>query len=356
MKKIGLFIVVMGLACMFTLPAAAADWSFYVSARVKTWSYSESEKASATGNDRTDTVLDLQGNSRVGATIDAGSFGGRFEYGTGVNVRRLYCTWDFGAGTLLVGQEYTPLDFTISSQVVRNDLTLNGWGTTFSRKPMLMLSMMDFNIALVRPDKDDLEGQYAGDPEGVASDAQGLLPSIEGDYTFTTDRLQVRGIAGFSTYQIVDDNDSKDRINRWVLGASGNYTFSEFYVSGQFQFGQNLGTWNIDADWAGASNASPVVEDGSVKNNFGFGYALEGGYRLNDIFRFAAGLGGVSYKVDVSGAKRDNAMSYYLNAPINVTPNAFVVPEIGYFDHMKDGAGDSEGNVFYVGAKWQVNI
>jgi hypothetical protein len=99
-----------------------------------------------------------------------------------------------------------------------------------------------------------------------------------------------------------------------------------------------------------------VVDNGSVKNNFGFGYAIEGGYKPNDTFKFAAGLGGVSYKVDVSGAKRDNAMSYYFNAPINITRTAFVVPEIGYFDNMKDGAGESEGSVFYMGAKWQINF
>ena len=344
------------MTLIFTLSAVAADWSFYASARVKTWTYTESSRASDTGHERTDLDWDLQGNSRVGATIESGDFGGRFEYGTAVNLRRLYATWDFGKGTILVGQEYTPLDFTISSQVVRSDLTLNGWGTTFSRKPMLMLSMMNFNIALVRPDRDDLEGQYAGDPDASAADTQGLLPSIEGDYTYTADSWSIRGIAGFSTYQIVDAADNKDRINRWILGAASTFTFDAFYVSGQFQFGQNLGTWNIDADWEGASNASPVVDNGSVKNNFGFGYALEGGFNLNERFALVAGLGGVSYKVDMSGAKRDNAMAYYFNAPIKVTKNAFVVPEIGYFDHMKDGAGNSEGNVFYAGAKWQINL
>ncbi len=356
MKKLIVVFSVTMLLCTFTLQATATDWSLYGSARVKTWSYSESAKASDTGHERTDTDWGLQGNSRIGATVKEGNIGGRFEYGTAVNVRRLYGTWDFGKGTVLVGQEYTPLDFTISSQVVGSDLTLNGWGTTLSRKPMLMLSMMGFNIALVRPDTEDLEGQYVGDPTAKADDEQTMLPSIEADYTYTSDVFIVRGIAGFSTYQIVDATDNKDRINRWITGVAGTYNFGSAYVSGQFQFGQNLGTWNITADYEGASNASPVVDNGSVKNNFGFGYGFEGGYKLNDTFRFAAGLGGVSYKVDMSGAKRDNAMSYYLNAPINVARTAFVVPEIGYFDNMKDGAGNSEGNIFYLGAKWQVDF
>lgn len=344
------------LLCTFVLQATAADWKFYGSARVKTWSYTESAKASDTGNERSDIDWDLQGNSRIGATVEDGNIGGRFEYGTGVNLRRLYATWNFGKGVVLVGQEYTPLDFTISSQVVRSDLTLNGWGTTLSRKPMLRLSMMNFNIALVRPDKDNLDGQYVGDSTASAADTQAMLPSIEGDYTYTGDTFMVRGIAGFSTYHIVDAADNKDRINRWITGVAGNYNFGAAYLAGQFQFGQNLGSWNIDADYAGASSASPMVDNGSVKNNFGFGYAVEGGYKLNDTFKFAAGLGGVSYKVDMSGAKRDNAMSFYLNSQINVTQTAIVVPEIGYFNNMKDGDGDSQGNVFYLGAKWQANF
>jgi len=357
MKKAIITFSMTMLLCTFALQAAAAEWSFYGSGRMKTFSYSESSKASDTGNQRTDTDWDLQSNSRIGATIKDGNISGRFEYGTGVNVRRLYGTWDFGKGSVLAGQEYTPLDFTISSQVVRNDLTLNGWGTTFSRKPMLMLSMMDFNIALVRPDTDDLEGQYIGPAAPTAAaDELVILPSIEANYTYTGNDFMVKGIAGFSNYQIVDANDSKDSITRWILGVASTYDFGPTYVSGQFQFGENLGTWNIDADWEGASNASPVVDNGSVKNNFGFGYALEGGYKLNDTFKFAAGLGGVSYKVDMSGAKRDNAVSLYLNSQINVTRNAFVVPEIGYFDNMKDGDGNSEGNVFYLGAKWQIDF
>lgn len=356
MKKWKITMLTPMLICILGMPVTAAEWGLYGSARVMTWSYSESAKASSTGHERTDTIWDLQGNSRIGATVKEGNIGGRFEYGTGVNLRRLYGTWNFGKGVILVGQEYTPLDFTISSQVVRADLTLNGWGTTFSRKPMLMLSMMNFDIALVRPDKDDLEGRYVGDPTAKAADTQAMLPSIEAAYTYTADKIRVIGIAGFSTYQIVDADDDKDRINRWILGAGVNYDINAFSLSGQFQFGQNLGTWNIDADWEDASSASPLVDGGSVKDNFGFGYALEGGYYLNETFQFAAGLGGVSYKVDTSGAKRDNAISYYLNATINVTKAARVVPEIGYFDHMKDGNGDSEGNVFYLGAKWQIDF
>jgi hypothetical protein len=199
-EKIFWAILIVAVSCSFSMIAAAADWSFYGSARLQTWSYSESDEASETGYDRSNTVWDLQGNSRIGATVEEGPIGGRFEYGTAVNLRRLYGTWDFGKGVILVEQEYTPLDFTISSQVIGSDLTLNGWGTTFSRKPMLMLTMMGFQVALVRPDTDDLEGQYAGEPPATsAADTQTLLPSLETAYTYLGNHFTLKGIAGFSS-------------------------------------------------------------------------------------------------------------------------------------------------------------
>ena len=100
MKPWKIIMLASTLIPLLCMPAASAEWGFYGSARVMTWSYSESAQASPTGNERTDTVWDLQGNSRIGATAEAGDIAGRFEYGTGVNLRRLYATWDFGKGVI----------------------------------------------------------------------------------------------------------------------------------------------------------------------------------------------------------------------------------------------------------------
>ena len=119
------------------VPAEAVEWKLYGSARVRTWyydhHYEDSEPAFTS-----QTIWGLQGNSRIGATVKSGDFGGRFEYGGSSNIRLrlLYGTWDFGKGVLQVGQGYTPLYLTISSQVVLQDLGLNGWGTLFARKPV----------------------------------------------------------------------------------------------------------------------------------------------------------------------------------------------------------------------------
>lgn len=46
---------------------------------------------------------------------------GGFEYGSGVNLRKLYGEWNFGAGSLLIGQTYTPLNYFYSNQVYGGD-------------------------------------------------------------------------------------------------------------------------------------------------------------------------------------------------------------------------------------------
>ncbi len=67
-------------------------------------------------------------------------------------------------------------------------------------------------------------------------------------------------------------------------------------------------------------------------------------------------MGGVRYKLDMSGAEYDDSLAIYLNSQINLTSNAFIVPEIGHFDSGRDGSGNSEGSSSYIGAKWQINF
>ncbi len=107
MKKLLIIFAVLCLAA----PAMAADWNFYGSARMATF-YSIADKDIEGDNDTINrTLWDLQGNSRFGANVKVNDqIGGGFEYGTGVNLRKLFGTYTFGGGSeLLIGQTYTPL-------------------------------------------------------------------------------------------------------------------------------------------------------------------------------------------------------------------------------------------------------
>ncbi|MCG8567180.1 MAG: hypothetical protein MI747_19060, partial [Desulfobacterales bacterium] len=129
MKKLMLFAAALVLLAGST--ASAAEWNFYGSARVNTF-ITDFENSPfqpkgapalglATGDDTKNYEQGLQGNARIGAKVKVNdSLKGRFEYGAlqgNANIRLLYGEWNFGAGSLLVGQNYTPLLLPYSNQV-----------------------------------------------------------------------------------------------------------------------------------------------------------------------------------------------------------------------------------------------
>ncbi|MBC8247466.1 MAG: hypothetical protein H8E81_07765, partial [Deltaproteobacteria bacterium] len=116
MKKITIYVLAFILVA-FQMPSAlAAEWSFYGSARMAT--YWIGDDPGGDGESDEGLQWSLAGNRRIGANVKNGAIGDRFEYGTGVNVRHLYGTWDFGNGVLLIGQAYTPLgSYFYSNQV-----------------------------------------------------------------------------------------------------------------------------------------------------------------------------------------------------------------------------------------------
>ena len=121
MKKLAILIAAIALVC-FSVPAMAVDWNFYGSARMQTYYTSQNNPS---GTDVDGLKYSLQGNSRFGAKIKAEAVNAQIEMGISsaggggnVSARRVYATWNFGAGKLKVGKDYTPIDQFISGQVL----------------------------------------------------------------------------------------------------------------------------------------------------------------------------------------------------------------------------------------------
>ncbi|MCF8136214.1 MAG: hypothetical protein K9K63_02785, partial [Desulfotignum sp.] len=107
MKKLMVLVAALALVAGSAMTAAAADWNFYGSARIATFFVDQENNVASNNPAYVDTSSynqGLQGNSRIGASVKVSDeLTGGFEYGTGVNVRKLYGEWNFGAGSLLVG-------------------------------------------------------------------------------------------------------------------------------------------------------------------------------------------------------------------------------------------------------------
>ena len=377
MKKLFIAIAIIALAA----PAMAGDWNLYGSARMQSWYDVVDKDASGLGEDDTDLTYGLQGNSRIGAKVTAGALGGLFEYGTGVNVRRLFGTYDFGGAQLLVGQEYTPVDFCYSSQVGFGDNGLNYYGTTFSRKPMIQLTMSGFKIALVQPSTTKAPGDFGVtaaslgielppwatlddvlDDMGVKLDTDSLMPAIEARYDFSMEAFSAAVMGGYSQYKLTayfDGDEAEETVSMYIVGVGGSANVGPATIAAQFVYGQNLGIYDLCVT---GGDASPNIlidledESYSFKDNTGYGYAVDVSFAVSDTITLALGYGAASFEDDVKGAERDDEVSYFINAKINLADGVFIQPEVGVFDHRDDGDGNEEGKETYFGAKWQINF
>jgi len=355
MKKLIIPLLAVALAVVITVPAIAAEWAFYGSARMETYSVDISKEVSPTayypgnglGYDDRHIRWKLQGNSRIGAKIKAGNIRGRFEYGTKVNLRILSGAWNFGAGELLVGRNYTPTSIRFSKQVFYADNNLKGFGSLFSRTDMIQIKLGGLSLALVKPETGDIDGLAGADYDTT-------LPTIEARYERSFDMIQAGIFGSYNRYDIVDATDKEYGIITHLVGLYGKTDIGPTTLSGMFYYGKNLGLRGqpIAADCT--PNFNPADDD--VDDNDGYGYALTLGCKINNMFTVEAGYGAVSFKDDVPGATDDKACSYYLQAVITLAKGIYLTPEIGILDYKEDSAGNDEGDVTYFGAQWKISF
>lgn len=373
MKKCLMAAVLVAFVCAFALPAMAAEevsWKFYGSARMGT--FYEKDDALATPGllfDDSDLAWGLQSNSRIGARVKAGDIGGRFEYGhTGtVNLRLLYGTWNFGAGTILVGQDYTPLNIFYSNQVAQGDTDLLPFGGIYrGRRPQLKLKIAGFDLALVEPTTSAIPGTP------FAAEFDTTIPKIEASYGFNVGVLNLKLLGGYASYDVVNSaTDQEYGIDSYFYGVALKAGFGPFTLAGNVWGGQNLGPFGFSVNSTtaagGQSGFGPGITEfpawdgvNDFNDNDSFGWYLVATFKATDVLTFEGGYGSVKHELDAPGTWEDDSASWYVNCTINIAKGFFVVPEIGQFDYKDVQWGTptstDQGDTTYFGAKWQINF
>ena len=348
MKKFFILFIAVALICAFSMPAAAMEektpeeridalegmvggWTFYGSARMATWYTDSSEDWAAQGwaggdADESELTWNLQGNSRIGARVQRGNLGGRFEYGSGPNLRLLYGTWNFGGGELLVGQAYTPINIFGSNQVFAGDNDLLDTGFPYNgRHPMIQVSTGGFNLALITPEK-------------TGSGIDNGFPKVEASYGFSTDMFSVTPYAGYQTYDETTTDETTGvsataEQESLVAGLAFDVKAGPATISGNVYHTENGGAYGLP---------SQVNNSGNDEDTLGVG--LVANFAASDTFKPEIGVG----YIENSDADQE-AWNYYANATIHLAKSFFIVPEVGFLDL------DTNGDQLYVGAKWQIN-
>jgi hypothetical protein len=374
MKKLIVILAVIAMVGAFTATTMAAEWNFYGSARMGTFYTSDDPGKPDPGDvaeSSTDTLLwDLHGNSRIGANVKFNDqIGGRFEYGSGPNLRLLYGTYNFDGGQLLIGQTYAPNTSFYSNSVFDQDGNLLGVGQFYtSRLPMIQLSMGGFKVALIKPKVlSSILGPTVADVtslddfDSVSIDTEVKFPKIEAAYHYKTDQLSVNVFGGYQTVDIKGEDDLgnsfDDSMDSWVAGIGGGVDFGAMYLNAGVHLGQNLGQYGaVTATVYGSSFDEAIWGGDKMIDNDGFGYLVVLGYKASDSVTVEAGYGSEESELDVSGAHKDQIVQYYANLTYTITPGFFVVPEIGMIDRKNSADNSDEGDVTYGGLKWQINF
>ena len=383
MKKLFVILAAIAFVVAFTAPSFAAEWSFYGSARMATFWTDVSEEQGPTGDDDLDLGHNLQGNSRIGANVKVSdNLVGRFEYGSGPNLRMLYGEYDFGGFKLLVGQTYVPVNIFISNQVYGGDADLLDVGGVYNgRRPMIRAKFGGLTVALVEPttplvgeaaaagvvtvatedvEDDDFVIDESGDDSVVYRPASGrfedtdvTIPMLQAKYVFKVAGLSLQLAGGYQVYKVVDGDDSDEDISSYIGAIGGTYNMGPFMLGANYWMGQNVGNmgmWN-----AGSSEADYDAGNDEILDNDGYGFIIVAAFTLSDMLRFEAGYGYSNFDLD-EAAEEDDTSVYYLQATINLAKGVFIVPEIGKYDYGDDADGEDEGDATYYGLKWQINF
>ena len=338
--------IALTMVAAFAMSALAADWNFYGSARISTF-VTDKDGAAETFSES------LQGNSRIGAKIKVSDeLSGRFEYGASqgkANVRLLYGTWNFGAGELIVGQTYAPAWLSVSSQAYNGDNGLSGWGENYTgRTPQLQLKFGDLKIALLQTNT-EVNIFDDNDPEtpSVNGDTEIKFPAIQAKYKIDFNNVDLTVSGAYQTFEVNNFD-----IDSYMLAARVGITFGQASFKASVFNGTNVGNIAaLDVNKGDDDQGYALVDANGVTDVDAIGYALVAAYTVNDMVSLEAGFGYAETEADTDGAKEDDVVSYYVQAPLTLAPGVVIVPEIGVLDYK----GDADETVYY-GAKWQINF
>jgi hypothetical protein len=357
MKKFFVCFLAVAMVFAFTAPVmAAGDWSFYGNTRFQTFSEDDDSDKTGTTESDTDTVWYMQGNSRLGGKVSAGDVSGHFEFSvagqtgaTNVGTRHLTGSWNFGAGTLLVGHTWSVITNLLSNQAANAGQGLLGYGSVYQgRSDQIRLTFGGLKLGFLNPRVS----------AGAGPDIDVTLPKIEVAYRFATDMFWIEPYLGYQSFERQYSAASLDMtdVDSLIYGIKGKVNFGPAYVG----FGFTGGTNPTEYGLSGTGQAVTLVGT-EYKDVDYMEYMINAGYKMSDMVTFEGGYGAQKTESDPgTGVKTElDNFSYYIQADISLAPGVHLIPEYAKIDdgETKTGAATVDnGGTTYIGAKWQINF
>lgn len=336
MRKLLIVLVAFALVIVYTVPGIAGQRGFYGSARV--WAGTPS------GDD------DLLW----------------FQHGTGLNLRRLYGTWRFGTGTLLVAQAYTLVDTMPSNMVWNTDDGLNSYGFAYSgRLDQLKLTVGGLEVALIDN----------GTTSSVATDTETdtSIARLEASYSFKVGPVAIKPFFGYNTHDdviAIATNEKSYIIDCSLFGAMAQFPVGALTISLGAYSARNSGNYGLAEDGpsftiAGTSysiaNAFHNTTTVPIEHVTSRGSALALNYKASDMITVEGGYSLIHNEIDQNGVRTEaQTRFFYIQAPITLAKDVWIIPEFGtidYGDLKMTGTADTKlGDISYYSAKWEIRF
>ncbi|MFZ7112450.1 MAG: hypothetical protein ACOWYE_12265 [Desulfatiglandales bacterium] len=398
MKKLFVVIACAAVVVGMILPAVAADKevNLYGSVRFMTY-WQDKDKENAPGGLHSDGDLtwdmDL-GCSRFGAIFKSGdiqahveirprdrdngygdSFGGYYNNET---VRLWNASWNFGAGTLIIGQAYTP-----TFNPVSNECMLGGGGW-FDGAGDMGFSVRErgiqvhfpipaangkLELALLR--NQATVGNIINDTADYivtgAGDTDVTLPKIEARFSFATGPFSAAIFGGYNTFSEVNTTTDKEYdIDSYVIGAKFDLSLGRAFLKAGAWTGQNVENYGVGAPrasvYGGAvGDARYIAATDSIEDVEHFGWVAALGYKFTDIISAELSYGENYREADnaLGTEDEDDNTAWVLIVPIQVAKGFQVIPQVVFEDRKDkkiDNVTTEEGERWYYGAYWQIDF
>jgi hypothetical protein len=382
MKKFIVILAAIAMVGAFTA-TAMADVDLYGSARFRSY-YADVDNGVPGAESDKDLEWRMGHLTRFGANFKSDKITGKFEMdaragaagatgniesnsgASGLGNMRLRLLWgeyDFGAGKLLIGQNYPLYELPVSGiNYYSGGLQkLGGMGYDVARTSQIRLTFGDFKVAFLSPDTS--KTVPSGTNTVGYSEVNTTFPKVEVAYDLKVDAFALNFMGGWQTYEIEDYNQAANTgskatedVTSYVLGVRGHANFGPAYAGLALTYrvnGNNYGAWTVSA------HESPIFEGNDLKDATAFGAVAALGWKVNDMFTLEGSYALLNSEVDTALDNEDDATVWGLMAKITMAPGVYIIPELIFQDNKDvktNGVATEQGDATIFGVFWRIDF
>jgi hypothetical protein len=361
MRKLLILLAVVPFIFAFSAPAAA---EVNLSGYIDFHSYWQKTDNPAPAYDATDLRWEIdKACTGLSVSFKEGPVSGLVEIkpevadyaGDGL-LKHWWGSWNFGAGTLSVGQFWSP-DFSCISSVKFGCGEATGPAGDpgcSARVEMVQLQFGGLQIAAAQVQTAQGPGETAYD--AIFVDQETTLPKLIVAYRLNVAMLSLKFFGGYQTFDQVTATDTKYSVDSYVLGVTATAGFGPLTLKGHIWGAQNVLEYTNFPPPQGF-NAYYDATTNSIKDADYMAYGINVAYKVSDTLELTAGYLTGKSELDRPGTWEDEAATYHVNATFTMAKGVSVSPEYVVTDSkdiVQNGVKTEQAKVSRYGVLWKI--